>query len=108
MLRYSIATTPLCTGLDGDGAAYFGVVFDWIPPDWELGLVPVELLWVLVGPVTVVVELPELLDPQPPASTTSAEQAIRADSPLWRIGRSFLGVAPGRSARVFVSLGFAA
>jgi hypothetical protein len=73
---------PLCTGEDGSGLAYLGVVSFFSPP-----------LVLVVFAVLPALELEddelELLDDPQPAASTSAEQAIRTGRPLL-IGRSFL------------------
>jgi len=69
-------------GEEEDGAAYFGVVFVFNPPEADV--------LVLVAVVELELE-PEPLEPQPAASS-SAEQAIRAATMPRFIGwSSFLG-----------------
>jgi ornithine carbamoyltransferase len=83
---------PLCTGEEDDGEAYLGVVSLFRPADVDVFgvLAAVELAELL--------ELEELelllLDDPQPATSTSAEQAIKTGKPLL-IERSFLGASLG-------------
>ena len=62
---------PLCTGAEGGGEAYLGVVVTLKPP----------LVEVTLAPAVVVPPAPGLLDDPHPAAKARAEQAIRADTP---------------------------
>ncbi|HEY3759444.1 MAG TPA: hypothetical protein VGL37_06755 [Solirubrobacteraceae bacterium] len=82
MLRYATATTPLCTGVEDDGDAYFGVVLYLRP------LVAVVLL-VADAPEELLDGL-ELLDPQPDASASDAH----AKATDGKFLRQALAIAP--------------